>query len=228
MKKMPAARVVAALVAVCGTLIFADDAAAVPKSGADNAAPSVAALLATFPIQANRLYTFSAEEIEQLLTLAAEKRINLFELIDGSYRYLAPRRMRVSMPGDILRAAEPRWDFGRERIRSLIPLDVLIRIEAGAAIGSGQKAMDVYLTAKREEDLELGIALYDTRFGFGKLEPKLFSEAYGVKVKRFPLTLDLVRLELYEPAKGAIWVKGLGIPKRWKLYVVTKKQQGNS
>lgn len=224
MKKTLTPRIVAALIAAFGALLFADDASAVPKSGADNAAPAVAELLATFPIQPNRLYVFSAAEIEQLLTLSAEMRINLFELIDGSYRYLAPRGMRVVMTGEILRAAEPRWDFGRERIRSLIPLDVLIRIESGAVIASGQKAMDVYLTTKREEDLELGIALYDTRFGFGKLEPKLFSEAYGVKVKRFPLTLDLVRLELYEPAKGAIWVKGLGIPKRWKLYVVTKKQ----
>jgi len=54
------------------------------------------------------------------------------------------------------------------------------------------------------------------------MEPRLFAEAYGVQVKRFPVSTELQKLELYAPAKGAIYVKALNRPKRWNLNIVVR------
>jgi hypothetical protein len=98
----------------------------------------------------------------------------------------------------------------------------MVSLEIGAVQKAGQKAMDVQLSAGREEYIEIGTAVYEPRFGFSTLSPLQFGGAYGVRVKRFFLSSDLDRLELYEPGKGAIWVKGLGRPKKWNLWIVRK------
>jgi len=193
------------------------------KMGADKAAPFIATELGSLPLEKSKTYILDAVETEKLFALAAELQINVFELIDASYRYLAPRGFRMSLLGTTLRVVETRFDFGRERVRSLLPIDTMISLEIGAAQQAGQKAMDVRLSAGREEYIEIGTAVYEPRFGFSTLSPLQFGGAYGVRVKRFLFTTDLDRLELYEPGKGAIWVKGLGRPKKWNLWIVKKR-----
>jgi len=192
------------------------------KMGADKASPFIATALGALPFEKSNTYTLDGPETEKLFALAAELQINVFELIDASYRYLAPRGFRMNLSGATLRSVESRFDFGRERVRSLLPIDTMISLEVGAVQKAGQKAMDVRLSASREEYIEIGTAVYETRFGFSVLSPLQFNGAFGVKVKRFPFTTDLDRLELYEPGKGAIWVKGLGRPKKWNLWVVKR------
>jgi len=192
------------------------------KLGADKAAPFVADALGVLPFEKADTYILDGAQTAKLFALAAELQINVFELIDASYRYLAPRGLRMSLLGTTLRTVESRFDFGRERVRSLLPIDTMISLEVGAVQKAGQKAMDVRLSAGREEYIEIGTAVYETRFGFSRLSPLLFDGAYGVKVKRFLFATDLDKLELYEPGKGAIWVKGLGRPKKWNLWVVRR------
>ena len=191
------------------------------KPGADGAAAEVAALLASFGLPASGTSMLDDGRTEAMLALAARLRINVFELLDASYRYLLPRGLRLGIAGGSLRKAEARFDFGRERVRSLLPVDVLEKIEIGAVQGPGEQAMDVWLSKSREEFIEIGTAVYETRFGFEKLSPLRFDHSYGVKVKRFPFSSVLERLELYEPGKGAIYVRGLPKPKKWNLWIVT-------
>ena len=210
-------QLLATLLAMIAPALSADG-----KMGADKAAPFIATALGTLPLEKSNTYILDMIETEKLFALAAELQINVFELIDGAYRYLAPRDLRMSLLGTMLRVVETKFDFGKERVRSLLPIDTMVSLEIGAVQKAGQKAMDVQLSAGREEYIEIGTAVYEPRFGFSTLSPLQFGGAYGVRVKRFFLSSDLDRLELYEPGKGAIWVKGLGRPKKWNLWVVKK------
>ncbi len=190
------------------------------KLGADAASPKIAAELAALRLSAGATHTLTEPETRSFIALAAKLSINVFELIDGAYRYAASAGVRFVLSGDALRAAAASFDLGGERIEALLPIDKTSRLEFGAVLAPGQEAMDVYLNGPHSRFIELGTAVMDSRFGFKRLEPLLFSEAYGVKVRRFPISTELEKLELYEPAKGAIYVKALSRPKRWNLRVV--------
>lgn len=190
------------------------------KIGADAAAPAIAARLAALRLSAGSTYTLTADETRSFIGLAARLSINVFELLDGAYRYASSAGIRFILGGDELRAAAASFDMGGERIDALLPIEKATRLEFGAVLSSGQEAMDVYLNEPHSEFIELGTAVMDRRFGFKRLQPRLFADAYGVKVKRFPVSTELEKLELYDNAKGAIYVKALNRPKRWNLRVI--------
>lgn len=191
------------------------------KPGADGGAPFVAEFLSALPLSAGVPYVLAEGEVDRLFGLAARKTLNVFELLDGAYRYLEPRGLRVVLSGAALRRAAKDYDVGGERIEALLPFEKTERVELGAGMKAGEEAMDVYLSAPHERYIEIGTALMERRFGFKRLAPNLFDEAYGVRVKRFPVNTELDKLELYAPVKGAIYVKALSRPKRWNLNPVS-------
>jgi hypothetical protein len=193
---------------------------AAEKIGADAAAPAIAAALAALKTPPGTSRVLTEAETRSLITLAAQLSINVFELLDGTYRYASSEGVRFILSGVSLRSASTFFSMGGERVESLLPIEKTDRVELGATLVFGQEAMDVYLTQPHSDFIELGTAVMERRFGFKRLEPKLFAEAYGVKVKRFPISTELDRLELYAPAKGAIYVKALNRPKRWNLNVI--------
>lgn len=201
-------------------LIAAFPLAAAEKIGADAAAPAIAARLAELRLSAGSAHLLTADETRAFIGLAARLSINVFELLDGAYRYASAEGIRFIVSGDELRAAAAAFDMGGERIEALLPIEKTARLEFGAVLTAGQEAMDVYLKEPHSEFIEIGTAVMDSRFGFKRLQPRLFAEAYGVKVKRFPISTELEKLELYDNAKGAIYVKALNRPKRWNLRVV--------
>ena len=77
-----------------------------------------------------------------------------------------------------------------------------------------------FLIRPTEKYIEIGTAVYAPRFGFRKLSPLLFDQAYGITVKKLVINTTLEKLALFEPGKGAIYVKALSRPKRWNLNVV--------
>jgi hypothetical protein len=193
---------------------------AAEKIGADAAAPAIAEELAALKTQRGTTRLLTEAETGSLIALAAKLSINVFELLDDTYRYASAEGVRFILSGASLRSAATSFDMGGERIDSLLPIEKTDRVELGATLKGDQEAMDVYLTAPHSDYIELGTAMMERRFGFKRLEPRLFAEAYGVKVKRFPISTELDRIELYAPAKGAIYVKALNRPKRWNLNVI--------
>ena len=193
------------------------------RLGADEAYPHVAALLENLPIKSHELYECTAADLREILSLAADIRINVFEVIDCFYRWCEPKNARIAIAGDDLREAEKEFSLGGERILAILAIENLARLETGAILEEGQRALDMYLSAPYEKYIEIGTALYEKRAGFGKMGPNLFEEAYGIRVKKFFVTTQLVKLELFEPGKGAIYVKAISRPKRWNLDVVTRK-----
>lgn len=203
------------LLCLCAFGLPADE-----RIGADAAAPAVAAELAALQIGRGTTHLLTEAETGSLIALAAKLSINVFELLDDAYRYASAAGVRFILSGASLRSVSASFDMGGERIESLLPIAKTDRVEFGAIVTVGQEAMDVYLTGPHSDFIELGTAVMERRFGFKRLEPRLFAEAYGVKVKRFPISTELEKLELYAPAKGAIYVKALNRPKRWNLNVI--------
>ena len=208
----------ALLLALAGGAAFADS-----RIGADAGFPYVAALLETLPIKEGELYECAPADLRKVLSLAADIHINVFEVIDCFYRWCEPRGARVAIAGDDLRQANDEFYLGGERILAILALENLVRLETGSVLEEGQRALDVYLSAPYEKYIEIGTVHYEERAGFAKMSPNLFDEAYGITVKKFFITTPLVKLELFSPGKGAIYVKAISRPKRWNLNTVERK-----
>jgi hypothetical protein len=193
------------------------------QEGADVAAPRVADFMGTLPLIQGTIYTLSDDETVRIIELASRVHINVFELLDCTYRYLAPHKLRIAITGEAMRKLLPLYDLGQDRVLALLPLDKMIRLETGASLSAGQTALDIFLEKEYQTYIEIGTAIYQKRFGFAQIEPLLFAEPYGIMVKKLFFSAPLVKLELYAPGKGAIYAKGLFRPKRWNLWVVTKK-----
>ena len=191
--------------------------------GADAAYPYVAEFLEGIPFEAGKLYECSLSDLRDAMNLAADVQINVFELIDCFYRWCEPRDIRIAMDGDDLRQIEREFDLGGERILAILALENLTRLETGAVLEEGQRALDMYLSEPYEKYIEIGTAFYEKRAGFQKMTPRVFGEAYGITVKKFFITTPLVRLELFEPGRGAIYVNAISRPKRWNLELVRRK-----
>jgi hypothetical protein len=199
-------------------------AVAEQRLGADRAEPAVTAMIATFSAIPGKTTVLSDEQVASLIGLSASLGINVFELIDCIHRAVTPKNIRLALLGTSLRKAQERYDFGGSRVLAILPIAHLTRLETGASVESGQYGLDLYLDSVQETYIEIGTARYETRCGFKTVSPLLFSDAYGITVKKVIFKTPLESLELYEPAKGAIYVEGVSRPKRWNFNVVSEKK----
>ncbi len=191
------------------------------RLGSDLAAPKVSVFLQTLPIKGNQLYSFSDADTDNLINLAATLHINVFEMIDCIFRYAEQLNMRILISGTSLRKAQTNYDLGGERVLAILPVTKLKYLETGAIFSPSQKDFDIVLEEGHQSYIEIGTAVYEPHFGFSRMTPNLFDQAYGITVKKLFFSSQLEKLELYSPGKGAIYVKGLSRPKRWNLNVVT-------
>ena len=199
--------------------VFADD----DRLGADAAAIPIASFLSTIPFQQGTITKFTDQDTEKLIALAAKLHINVFELLDCTFRYIEPLHVRISMSGLVLRNLQAKYDLGGDRVLAILPVDKLSYLEIGAVFSSEQSKMDIFLDSVHESFIEIGTAHYEIHCGFKMLSPRTFSLPFGISGKKLFLRAPLEMLELYEPGKGAIYVKGLSRPKRWNLDVITVK-----
>ena len=203
-------------------LIFAVSALFCDGIGSDAAFPKIQKIMQTINIPQNTVYTLSDSEAEQLIAAAADIKINIFELFDCVYRYLSKSGLRIEIRGSSLQRLMGDFDYGEERILALIPIPKIIKIHTGAAFEKGQKPLQIYLDGIYENYIEIGTAIYQTEFGFNKIEPNLFSDSYGMTVKKFGIKRPIKKIHLYENGKGAIYAAGFFKPKRWRLWLITR------
>lgn len=191
------------------------------RMGADRAFPAIASFLDNMALESGITHTLTENEVSLLIDQAARSGINVFEMLDCLYRYLAPRKLRIIVMGHQL-AGLTRIDFGGPRVEALLPISRLVKIECGAVFNPSQKALDIFITEPHQDYIEIGTAIYETRFGFARMEPNLFADPYGITVKKLFFTAPLEKIEMYEPAKAAIYARGLSRPKRWVLEIIRK------
>lgn len=193
--------------------------------GADAAYPYIEKELEAINFKSDLLYTMSNADIKSLVNKSAEIEINIFELLDCMYRYLARRNYRVKILGSELQELNKEYFLDNGMVGRLFPIEKLDYIEAGAVFEKSDNAIDVYLLEKHSADLELGTGFYEKHFGFKKVEPLLFSKCFGIKVKANILNIRLSasKLELYDRGKGSFFVRGFYRGKHWYLDLIKKR-----
>ncbi len=193
--------------------------------GADAAAPKIEKVLKTIKIPQNKLYLCTDKDVELIIDTAAKTQINIFELIDCVYRYLAKNNMRIEVKGSSLRKLMNSYDYGGTRVLGIIPIPVINKFLLGVKLNKDDKPFQVYLTKKYKKYIEIGTALYEKEFGFNKMKANWLLDAYGMKVKKFGLKLTIKSINLYTRGYGAIHLKGIPRPKLWDFALITKKQK---
>jgi hypothetical protein len=191
------------------------------SSSADAYAPRVAAFLESLGAKPGTLLKLETPETLALMGVGAKQGMNVFELFDAVHRWAVVKNVRFHIGEDSLREAARVYDIGRERVRSLLPLDLMTGLEVGAALSPDEAALAATLAEPYSEYVEIGTIKLSTRFGFNVLEPDRFLKPYGIAVTRFPVSASLNRLELYAPHKGAIYISDMPRPKRWNLWPIT-------
>ena len=189
---------------------------------ADEAYPAIKEVISAMPIPENVLYHSTVNDIELILSTAADTSINLFELIDCMYRYLAPNNKRLEISGEILRNARISFGYGGYPVEVLLPIDNIVSVQVGACFTQDQNPLEMELDAPYSVYIEIATAAYDTRCGFTKLEPLNFLESYGMYIKKWNITKQVRKIHLYKPGFGAVYARGFFKPKKWELAPISR------
>lgn len=192
-------------------------------AGADAAYPILEKVFSEMQIPEDTLYTVSDQDMTVLLDKSVELDINLLELMDCMYRYLAPNRKRIEISGSIIRKSQTSFSYG-DPLETLLPLEKLEKLEIGACFISEQKPLDMWLESEYSVSIKIATAVYDTRCGFAKIEPLNFLQPYGMQVKKWNIIKPIRKFELYAPGLGAVYAVGFFRPKRWYVDSVTRIQ----
>ena len=191
--------------------------------GADAAYPIFEKMFSEMQIPENKLYIVSDQDMATMLDKSVELDINLFELLDCIYRYLAPNHKRFEISGTVLREAQTTYSYG-DPIETLLPIEKMEKIQVGACLTQEQKPLDMWLSEPYSVFIKVATAVYDTRCGFGKLEPLNFLQPYGMQVKKWNIVKPIRKFHLFEPGRSAVYAEGFFRPKRWWVDSVTRIQ----
>lgn len=189
---------------------------------ADEAYPVIEKIISTMPMRKNSIYYVNNEDIQLILGAAAETSINLFELIDCMYRYLAMNNKRLEISGILFRNARTLFSYGGYPVEQLLPIDNLVSVQVGACFNQNQNPLEMELDAPYSVYIEIATAVYDTRCGFTQLQPFNFLESYGMYIKKWNITKQIRKIHLYEPGFGAVYAQGFFKPKKWELRAISR------
>ena len=174
-------------------------------------------VLSSFSFRQDETHFCTKEEVDAILSEAIKQELNLFELLYATNAYLIKTENRILIKGSILRELETKITYGNERVYALIPINIIEEIEIGAVPKSKLEAhiIDIFFKQPYEKYIEIGTAIYEKHIGFNKAENNIFSECFGMNVKKIGIKKKIDKIEMYEKTKIAIYVKGFPRPKKW-------------
>ena len=189
---------------------------------ADEAYPAIEEIVSALPMQENIVYHTNDDDVQQILGAAADTGINLFELIDCMYRYLASNNKRLEISGTSLRSARVSFTYGGYPIEQLLPIDTIVSVQVGACFTKTQNPLEMELEAPYSVYVEIATAAYDAKCGFTKVQPLNFLESYGMYIKKWNITKQIRKIHLYEHGFGAVYVHGFFKPKKWAFGAISR------
>ena len=189
---------------------------------ADEAYPIIDKTVLALPMRENSVYYVNDDDVKGILGTASDIGINLFELIDCMYRYLAPNNKRLEISGKVLRNARTSFSYGGYPIEQLLPIDTIVSVQVGACFTKNQNPLEMELDVPYSVYIEIATATYDTRCGFTKLQPLNFLESYGMYIKKWNITKRIRKIHLYEPGYGAVYAQGFFKPKKWAFAAIAR------
>jgi len=189
---------------------------------ADEAYPFIEKIISAMPMRENSVYYVNDDDLKMILGTASDVSINLFELIDCMYRYLASNNKRLEISGQTLRNARTSFNYGGYPVEILLPIDNIVSVQVGTCFTQNQNPLEMELDAPYSVYIEIATAAYDTRCGFTKLKPLNFLESYGMYIKKWNITKQVRKIHLYEPGFGAVYARGFFKPKKWEFAAISR------
>lgn len=189
---------------------------------ADEAYPIIEKTVLALPMRENSVYYVNDDDVKGILGTASDIGINLFELIDCMYRYLAPNNKRLEISGETLRNARASFSYGGYPVEQLLPIDTIVSVQVGACFTKNQNPLEMELEAPYSVYIEIATAAYDTRCGFTKMQPLNFLESYGMYIKKWNITKQIRKIHLYESGFGAVYAQGFFKPKKWAFAPISR------
>lgn len=165
--------------------------------------------------------TLSRDQLTKLIQIGISERDNIFELLNKVIVYLDGKNLRARINGEDFRAIEKAFYMGGDRIEALLPASKIKEIYLGAPLAENLPMIDIFLTEKHSQFLELADFALERHYGFKTVRPFFFEEAFGVRVIQMYVGLDVSRIEVENtaPIKNniAIHVSLFPKPKRWTI-----------
>jgi hypothetical protein len=163
-------------------------------------------------------------DFRPFLEYAVEKGYHVFELLNLAYPHLVERKIRLRIPGEVMKEVKKHYFIGGSKMQTIIPFDRLTYIELGYTGGGKNNAMDVHINDEYETDFYGFGTLHEERhFGFRRIELNYYRDAFGMKAKRFLFSFQVSHLHLYEPELVAIHLRSFPKAKRENFWRIKKK-----
>lgn len=199
-----------------------------PKQIPQEAFIKINKILEQIPMEDNSLYICCDNDVENLISAAADLNLNIFELFDCVYRYLSANGKRVEIDGSSFNKLSNKFKFGDDLVLALVPFQLIIKIQMGITFDKKQYPLQFLLKDDYEKYVEIATVIYKKEFGFKNIEPNLFINSYGMFVKKIGIKLAVKKIHLYELGYAAIYAKGFYKPKKWKLAAITSIYDNDS
>ncbi len=174
-------------------------------------------------------HLLSLSQVEQLLEIGAQKRWNVFDLLNEGIPYLIARQKRVRVLGADLRSAAKIYKLGDTRVDAVLPLPKIVEIQIGYPLNAQSGAADIVLSEPHTQFLELGEFSLQTRYGFRQVRGRSLADAYGIAVRNGLFSFEMSHIErVPDPTGGnnpnfiAIHLHLFFRPKRWHIDPIRK------
>jgi len=175
----------------------------------------LAAIVDSIDAAPNEVTRINLEQFFRFLDYAEAHQRNLFELLNLVYPLLVERDLRYEISGSTIQDSERHYNIGGEKVRIILPIDSVIKIEIGKSNKPQQHALDVFIEEYYSADFYgFGILHEETHFGFETITLNYFKDAFGMYAKRLFFSFDVSHLHLYETEEIAIHLKNFFKPKR--------------
>ena len=162
---------------------------------------------------------FNTEQADILFEWGVSENIDFFMLLDDLIPLLENTKTRLRLEKPTISYLLNRFDFDKWRnLHLFLPLEKLTAIEIGYKFSHDQNPLDLFLLKNYSGKSPLGDFSIDKHFGFKKHKKLFFLEAFGIYTDQFYTNWSLDFVELYEPRKISLHIKGFFRPKKYDLH----------
>ena len=165
------------------------------------------------------IQTIDISEAKILFNWGVAQNLDFLMILDLLILRSVEIKSRIVIPKTVLNALLSTYNFDKwGNLQQFIPIKNISRIEMGAPIKEGQNALDLYQEQTYSGKSILGEFSLDQHFGFHSHAKGRFYDAFGVSAKQFFTSWPLEHMELYEPLKFSLWIKGFFKPKKYDIH----------
>lgn len=166
----------------------------------------------------------STADADRLLSRGMDRNMDFIMVLDELAPLLVREKKRLIIPAPVLGHILKTYELDKwGNLQIFLPLSKLTSLELGAPLEYGDNLLDLTLEKDYSGTSPLGDFFIEKKFGFKSHRTGRFSDAFGVYAVQFYARWSLDYLDLYEPLKVALHIKGFFRPKKYDIHPLIKK-----